>query len=270
MTTEPQRLQYLEAMGLTAWVARYRLPHARPSEACEWELPERPAPSPPAERLQALLEEADCAARQAPPGPPTVEPPRAASPRRARQMLGIAPSSEEPSPASEQVVVSAEPKPAQPPLRFVLQVACLGGRWLVIVPQETVPDDIQGQLLGNLLKAAAIDIEPPAFEAFRWPPMENLPVDAPLEEAREGLQAFVEGTRRRGWSPERVLVFGHDDILDRLLGMREGQAELLGLPGWQFPALAELAQSAAAKRALWPVLLEWRRAWTQRSGEADD
>lgn len=47
MTPEPQRLQYLEAMGVTAWVARYQLPNARPSETCEWELPEPGDTSPP-------------------------------------------------------------------------------------------------------------------------------------------------------------------------------------------------------------------------------
>ncbi|QOR37490.1 hypothetical protein HNO52_02385 [Billgrantia diversa] len=271
MTTEPQRLQYLEAMGLTAWVARYQLPHARPTEACEWELPERPAASPPAERLHALLDEADSAARQAPSGPPPAEPPRSTPPRRARQMLGISPSSEEAPPTADETVSPAEAKPPQQPLRFVLQVACLSGRWLVIVPQVAPLDANQVQLLTNLLKAAVIVIEqPPAFEAYRWPPMENLPVEAPLEEAREGLQAFVEGTRRRGWSPERVLVFGRDDTLERLLDIREGRVELLGLPGWQGPALAELAQSAAAKRELWPTLLEWRRAWSKQDSEADD
>lgn len=270
MTTEPQRLQYLEAMGLTAWVARFQLPHARPTEACEWELPERLVASPPAERLHALLDEAGSVARQAPPAESAAEPPRATSPGRARQLLGITPSHEEAQQPVGEEATPTETRPVREPLRFVLQVGCLGGRWLVIVPQETAPDAIQSLLLDNLLKAAAIDIEqPPAFEAYRWPPMENLPAEAPLEEAREGLQAFVEGTRRRGWSPERVLVFGRDDTLDRLLDMREGQAELLGLPGWQGPALAELVQSAAAKRALWPTLLEWRRAWSQQESKVD-
>lgn len=269
MTTEPQRLQYLEAMGLTAWVARYRLPHARPTEACEWELPERPAASPPGARLHALLDEAEEAARQ-PALPPAAEPPRAASPKRARQLLGIAPGDKEtdakPHPEREQAV--SRGKSAQEPLRFTLQVACLAGRWLVVVPGPVTPDASQGQLLNNLFQAAGL--EPPlAFETFRWPPMENLPAEAPLEEAREGLQAFVEGTHRRGWALERVLVFGQDDTLDRILGTRQGTFDLLGLPGWQGPALAELVQSAAAKRALWPTLLEWRRIWSARD-DGDD
>nr|WP_267956515.1 hypothetical protein [Halomonas sp. MCCC 1A17488] len=257
-------------MGLTAWVARYRLPHARPTEACAWELPERPAATPPAERLHALLDEADAAARQAPPGPPAAEPPRASSPNRARQLLGIASADEEAGPAASEAAAPEAAKPGQEPLRFTLQVACLAGRWLVTVPGEAPPGD-QGQLLGNLLQAAGIAAEPSlVFETFRWPPMENLPVEAPLEEAREGLQAFIEGTRRRGWALERILVFGRDEALDRLLGPQQGAFELLGLPAWQGPALGELAQSAAAKRELWPTLLEWRRAWSRSDSETDD
>ncbi|MFQ3786668.1 hypothetical protein [Halomonas sp. A29] len=272
MTTEPQRLQYLEAMGLTAWVARYQLPHARPTEACEWELPERPVASPPAERLHALLDEAEAAARQPTP-PPAVEPPRARTVKRARHLLGIAAPDEEaslnkPNLEREQAV-PPETKPAQQPLRFTLQVTCLAGRWLVIVPGQATPDATQGQLLSNLFQAAGLEL-PLAFETFRWPPMENLPVEAPLDEAREGLQAFVEGTQRRGWALERILVFGQDDTLARLLCTEQGTFELLGLPGWQGPALSELAQNAAAKRELWPTLLGWRQAWSEESADNDD
>jgi hypothetical protein len=269
VTTEPQRLQYLEAMGLTAWVARYQLPRARPSEACEWELPERPAVKPPAERLHALLDEAEAASPRPVQTPPPVEPERTAVPKRARQLLGIAPVDEAEDAGHD--ATTKEARPAQEPLRFTLQVACLAGRWMVVVPQEGALDASQGQLLANLLQAVAIDIgQLPVFETFRWPPMENLPVEAPLEEAREGLQAFIEGTQRRGWALERILVFGRDETLDRLLGSQQGAFELLDLPGWQGPSLAELTQSATAKRELWPVLQEWRRAWSQSGNGTDD
>lgn len=271
VTTEPQRLQYLEAMGLTAWVARYQLPHARPTEACAWELPERPSDSPPAERLHALLDEAESGARQPVP-PPAAEPPRAPTPRRARHLLDIAPADEDADAkphAAQGQAAPEEAKPAQEPLRFTLQVTCLAGRWLVVVPGESAPDASQVQLLSNLLQAAGLG-QPLAFHTFRWPPMESLPVEAPLDEAREGLQAFIEGTHRRGWALERILVFGRDETLDRLLGTQQGVFELMGLPGWQGPALAALAQSAAAKRELWPTLLAWRRAWSEHGNETDD
>nr|WP_267957725.1 hypothetical protein [Halomonas zhangzhouensis] len=258
-------------MGLTAWVARYQLPHARPSKACEWELPERPAAKPPAERLHALLDEAEAASPRPVQTPPPMEPERAAVPKRARQLLGIASAEEADAGEAGRDATTEEARPAQEPLRFTLQVACLAGRWLVIVPQEDAPDASQGQLLANLLQAAMIDIgQLPVFETFRWPPMENLPVEAPLEEAREGLQAFIEGTQRRGWALERILMFGRDETLDRLLGSQQGAFVLLDLPGWQGPSLAELTQSATTKRELWPVLQEWRRAWSQSGSETDD
>src|SRR5690554_7936995 len=67
-------------MGLTAWVARYALPNARPTPACDWELPEAPPAEAPGERLHALLDEA----REVPPSPRPAEPepPRAARPPR--------------------------------------------------------------------------------------------------------------------------------------------------------------------------------------------
>ncbi|MCE8003803.1 hypothetical protein HOP53_13220 [Halomonas sp. MCCC 1A11081] len=281
-------------MGLTAWVARYQLPNARPTEACEWTLPERAAPAPPAERLHALLDEAEAAPRQVPPASTAGESARPRPPRRARQLLGIEPEGEaaetdsapvsaktvnadapspEPSPETSPETTPGISRQTQKPLRFTLQLACLAGRWLVFVPQPSAPDVAQSELLSNALKAAGIDAPTPlAFETFRWPPMENLPVEAPLEEAREGLAAFVEGTQRRGWSPERVLIFGHDETLARLLEMSEGEGRIepLGLPGWQGPGLDELVQSAAAKRSLWPTLLAWRQAWLVKDAEADD
>lgn len=264
MTTEPQRLQYLEAMGLTAWVARYRLPHARPTEACEWPLERKAPAAAPAERLHALLDEAETTPRE--PSAAPAEPAREPAPKRARQLLGLAPEEDaaaEPRPVHG-IQRPAQARPAQEPLRFTLQVAGLAGRWLVVLPQQTAPDAIQSQLLANLLSAAGIKPQQPlVFEAFRWPPMENLPVEEPLEEARDGLQAFVEGTRRRGWALERVVMFGQDSTLARLFEAQQNTSRLLGLPGWQGPALAELAHSADAKRALWPTLQEWRRAWAQ-------
>jgi hypothetical protein len=287
VTTEPQRLQYLEAMGLTAWVARYQLPNARPTEACEWTLPERAVPAPPAERLHALLDEAEAAPRQAPPASTAGESARPRPPRRARQLLGIEPEGETPETDTAPLGVKTAnadapspettptmPRQAQEPLRFTLQLACLAGRWLVFLPQPSAPDAAQSELLSNALKAAGIDVPVPlVFETFRWPPMENLPVEAPLEEAREGLAAFIDGsTQRRGWSPERVLIFGRDETLMRLLETSEGEGrvEPLGLPGWQGPGLDELEQSAAAKRSLWPTLLAWRQAWSVKDAEADD
>ncbi|MCA1770918.1 MAG: hypothetical protein LC652_13595, partial [Halomonas sp.] len=118
MTTEPQRLQYLEAMGLTAWVARYALPNARPTPACEWALPEAPPAEAPGERLHALLDEA----RESAPARPTPQQPtraartaRAPKPGTARALLEAPPAQEAAAPVEAS---AAEPGAPQEPLRF--------------------------------------------------------------------------------------------------------------------------------------------------------
>ncbi|XKE45050.1 hypothetical protein LG302_17000 [Halomonas organivorans] len=271
MTTEPQRLQYLEAMGLTAWVARYRLPNARETEACEWEPPATPERQAPGAHLHALLERPE-EAPPAPPAAPEAEPRERppAGPRKARALLGdLAPEEAPPTPAMDAAPETPDAAGREPAaaLRFILQVACLDGRWLVILPAEAAPGRTEQRLLVNLLRAAGVGPEqPPAFEAFRWPQVEGLPVQAPLEEAREGLQAFLAGRRRRGWTPERLLVFGDDATLATLLAIEGEHCPLLDLPAWQGPSLATLAGSAEAKRALWPSLAGWRRAWLGEAG----
>lgn len=269
MTSEPQRLQYLEAMGVTAWVARYRLPHARPTEVCEWLLPEgQEAAVPPSERLHALLDEAESTPRQ--PAAAAVKVP--APPRRARQLLGMAPEVSENDTQRTVEESEATPRPTQAPLRFTLRIACLAQRWLVVLPGEGDPPSLEARLLNNLFQAAGIGgDEPLTFESLRWPLIEGQPVAAPLEEAREGLRAFIDGTRLRGWAAERLLLFGTNDAVERLALSGSG-ADWVGIPVWQGPALGELAQSAEAKRGLWPTLLVWRQEWQRKlavTGNAD-
>ncbi len=92
-------------------------------------------------------------------------------------------------------------------------------------------------------------------------------MQAPLDEARQGLGAFLAGRARRGWAPERLLVFGEDATLTRVLAIEGERSTTLGLPAWQGPALDALAGSAEAKRDLWPRLAGWRDAW-QGDGKA--
>ncbi|SDM06792.1 hypothetical protein SAMN05661010_03244 [Modicisalibacter muralis] len=291
MTTEPQRSQYLEAMGFTAWVSRYRLPNAAPTQACEWLVPESVPAQPPAQRLHALLDDAEPASTSArEPSDRSLPSARhgasQAGRARARALLaaeGIAgePDSEgvaDSTPTAEQALASqasaalpAE-KTAAVSLRFTLQIAALDGRWLILLPDHREPDTGALRLLGNLLQAARIvPGDAPAFQVFRWPMMEGQPVEAPLDEARDGLRAFVEGRRQRGWRPERLLVFGEDETLAPILELDNGHCRLLGIPGWQGPSLQELSQSATAKRELWPHLHGWRDAWHRtEDGEGDD
>ncbi|EPC01787.1 hypothetical protein L861_21415 [Litchfieldella anticariensis FP35 = DSM 16096] len=273
MTTEPQRLQYLEAMGVTAWVGRYRLPNAWPTPECEWELPESPAIRTPGERLHGLLEDQPSVRTQEPSSEPA---PRQSG--RARALLGepLAPpevpitsrGEEASAPESTLQETSSEPQQA---LRFTLQVAALEGRWLVLIPGTQPLDAMSLRLLANILRAADIVLEGSLeFQTFRWPMMDELPVEAPLEEACDGLRAFIDGRRRQGWRPERVIVFGDDDALAQVLAVEEGHSCLLGLPAWWGPSLEVLARDAAAKRDLLPCLPAWRVAWNQQDDETGD
>ncbi|HET8791227.1 MAG TPA: hypothetical protein VFM75_08455, partial [Modicisalibacter sp.] len=118
MTTEPQRSQYLEAMGFTAWVSRYRLPNAAPTPACEWLEPDVVPTQPPAQRLHALLDAAEYASpssttREPAPAsqaPASFLPGRqgAGQPKRARALLAVEGIVAEPdtNDASDAAVVS--------------------------------------------------------------------------------------------------------------------------------------------------------------------
>lgn len=269
---EPQRSQYLEAMGLTAWVSRYRLPNAAPTRECEWlEEPGAAPSSAPAQRLQALLDDA-----QRPPVAPNPTPaqPTVSSPsrqaRRARGLLEPDGAAAEPPAPALPVAAAADAAPSVPQvaLRFTLQIAALEGRWLILLPGSSALDATAQRLLASLLHAAGIVSDAtPAFQTFSWPIMEGLPVEAPLEEARDGLRAFVEG--RRGWRPERLLVFGESDVLAPVLELKAGHCHLLAIAGWQGPSMQTLMQSAEAKRELWPRLVEWRQAWHRAAGGSD-
>lgn len=324
MTSEPQRLQYLDAMGLTAWVGRYQLPNALPTAACEWpELITHEAVAPQA-RLHALIDEAPRpAAHQTAPlavrAPEATTRPAGPPPsQNARALLGMADSVQQPktpaaqapsalsssassvslpveqgstaswgtppekrsTPAEMTDEAAVTPPPAdQPPLRFSLQIAALDGRWLVLLPGDEAPH-LQGEaLLKALWRAAGItESRKLTFSRFRWPLLPNLKASAPLEEAQEGLRAFLAGPARREWQPERVLVFGNDEtskalckVLDITSSMNgTGESRLLNLPIWHGPSLAALAHSSEAKRALWPLLVRWGRGWKSESATSGD
>lgn len=279
MINEPQRLQYLSAMGITSWVARYRLPNALATPACEWPLSEAPVAPAPAQRLHALLDELPVAPV---PAPEMTEPSRPARRGKARAMLeGGAheldadvdiPSTtagEDTLREAADVTPTNQATEPQQALRFTMQVAALEGRWLVLLAQPAPPDSTSQRLLGNLLRAADIHVgEPPGFQAFQWPIMEALPVEAPLEESRDGLRAFIEGRRRSGWHPQRVLLFGDDPVLTEVLEVHGERSVLLDLPLWQGPTLAELGVDAKAKRKLLPQLGKWRDAWENAAADS--
>ena len=281
MNQEVIRRHYLDAMGITAWGSRYQLPNALPTEACEWD-DVAPAPTPPRERLQALLDDAPAPRRNAP--EPQASGEAIASPSAVRALLlKDKPSSEKSDQAkqSQTKQVSAQSDTAEPtadatlatpakPLKFSLSCLCLNGRWLVLQAGEM--SALEQQLLANLLQAAAIQQSAlPEVTHFTWPQMTNaFAVEDPLDEAREGLAAFIAGqVSRQEWQLTRLLWWGElgaeQAPLDRIMNVNEGQSHTLSLPVWQGPSLAALLDGTRSKRDLWPELQALNQQWTRDS-----
>ncbi|ASK20004.1 hypothetical protein [Halomonas sp. N3-2A] len=278
MTPDVIRRQYLDAMGITAWAAKYQLPNARPTEACEWE--DAPAVTPPRERLQALLDDAPAPRprNQSPKGDsaPVASDTASASssaPAAVRALLGQPPAPDN-KPADAPVTAAQEsstqeksPVSKVEPLTFSLSCMCVGGRWLSLHEGEITP--IEQQLLANMLRAAGVlSGEMPAVTYFKWPPMANtFTPEEPLEEAQDGVAAFIAGAAgRQGWQLERLLWWGADELADdsplaRVMSVSQQRSQTLSLPVWQGPALRTLAEHASAKRKLWPALVSLGQQW---------
>lgn len=284
MNAEVIRRQYLDAMGISTWASRYQLPHALETPACDWE-DVKPESSTPSQRLHALLDDAQQAEanRQMPQPsePATASSPAAtsesSSPQALRSLLGdkaaeapapkvSIPSSSDlgPSPSvpEENTMTEAAAEPVKrEALVFTLSCCCIEDRWLILLPGQ--PDSVEKRLLDNMLHV--ITGRKPALSdtfTFRWPPLANGPMpDNPLEEARDGVHAFLNGAaRRNGWQLERVLWWGkaQESPFDDLLNIHNGHSKTLDMPVWQGNALPVLCQGANAKRALLPALLDLR------------
>ncbi|WP_083000940.1 hypothetical protein [Halomonas sp. GT] len=276
MTPDIIRRQYLDAMGITAWASKYQLPNARPTEACEWE--DAPAVTPPRERLHALLDDAPTPRprNQSPKDdsvPVATGTASSSAPAAVRALLGQPPVSAS-KPADAPVTSAQEgstqekaPVSKVEPLTFSLSCMCVGGRWLSLHEGEITP--IEQQLLANMLRAAGVlNGEMPAVTYFKWPPMANtFTPEEPLEEAQDGVAAFIAGAAgRQGWQLERLLWWGADEQPDdsplaRVMAVSQQRSQTLSLPVWQAPALKTLVEQASAKRKLWPALVSLGQQW---------
>ena len=127
-----------------------------------------------------------------------------------------------------------------------------------------------GEPVAGLLKG-----ELPSVVTFKWPPMATAftPED-PLEEAQEGLAAFVSGAAsRQGWALENVLWWGASDAAEasamaQVMALTAGRSRSLSLPVWEAPGLSALMQQAGAKRALWPRLVALGQQWSPHDHSA--
>ncbi|WP_110689045.1 hypothetical protein [Salinicola endophyticus] len=270
MIADPQRLQYLEAMGVPAWVSRYRLINARSTEQCEWAVPaaEKPAPG---QRLHALLETPPAHSEPAAPAPAVATPEPAervegsAPVARARALLGEdqAPA-EAPAPAADTTAAPPAPVAAAAeraaPLRFSLTLAVLDQRWWLLLPggREGLSSAAQA-LLKQMLVAAGLPGDWRALSSLDWPLMEA-PVDDPVNEARDGLAVFCRGqAMRNGLSISGAIVIPGAD--DEALFADDDTPFEVDCHRWPHPGT--LLGDTAAKRACWPQLHATGEAWRQ-------
>lgn len=229
---EGRRQRYLAALGIPLWTARHDLPGAL-------------AASP-----LAFVAFVDAGLAETGPATIPAVPVPAAEPQPASVAVAA------PAPV---LVQKAAPQrdvqlpPASSPAgdagfpRFSCHVQPLAPGWNGVIALDDVPDlsAQEYRLLDNLIQALGGDAAMGgAREHFRWPMSPNPSIPRDAGAAREALAAFL-GRRREG--PVRWLVLGET------LGVYV-RAALPQQTVIVAPALRELLENPAAKRALWQAL----------------
>ncbi|MGM8932686.1 hypothetical protein [Salinicola halophyticus] len=296
MIADPQRLQYLEAMGIAAWTSRYRFVNARPTEQGEWQVAAEPDKPAPGQRLQALLETPSSPVARDHPAVSAPEPeigvpsePAASPPARARALLeGVSPATvsssaatpRQASPSASSPVGSAEEVAKRPvladPLRFTLSLAVIGDRWWLMLPGDRPLSTAGHALLEQMLRSVGVPGDGAALSSLSWPLM-DVPASDPADEAREGIQVFCAGqAQRHGLTIDGAIVVG-DEIWAPLLNDVEKNAENsagrnssdddagsdVGWTCHSLPHPDDLLTSADAKRECWSRLQSLATAWRQ-------
>lgn len=218
-----QRYATLQAMGVTLWVPRKRLPGAAPSQQCDW--PEAAAPISGKEKLLAEMQ------NQQPATPAPAAPP--------------------------QTVQPAEPEPAPPPPPQASQTAqplavdvwLLANGWQLVMERQEQSQLTQQhlRLLQNLLAAlypGGMGIV--SQHVFAWP-LPGVPMErGDDEELNLSLRAFLTGAQFRS-PPVGILAFG--DKASHLLSV---PLQPLPLPEvYTAPALDQLLREPSTKHNFW-------------------
>ncbi|MGJ8526364.1 hypothetical protein LMG33818_002113 [Halomonadaceae bacterium LMG 33818] len=298
---------YMDAMGLTLWTARYRLPNAEQTPACEWPEASRPAQVSPSQRLKALRQDADSSSETVsgesptrsaavPPvstGGETVPPVERVSPQPdasdANTISDTIPFTAQvhdrdvvPDSTSNLQATSSEtasrtaattPSTLQDSLAFSFHAITLGNRWWVLSSQQAF-DTQSLALLSNILMAMESDDRSPTHSVdFKWPMIEGFKVEDPQAEAEDGVLAFVAGQQEQQGKPQMILLLADDadenaQVLSRVLGIDSGTSTLLELPVIQGAALPTLLSRPSAKRALWHALVSYVSAGVSKQKDA--
>lgn len=228
---EGQRQRYLAALGIPVWTTRHELPGAQTASPLAF---------------VAFVEErrADVT-----PVPPVAEPLLVVTEAAPSRVLPAAAQAARPLVAQR---VSVSPPPGGVAAadesfpRFSCRVQPLAPGWMGVIALDGVPDlsAREHRLLDNLAQALGGDgAMAGAREHFSWPLSPNPAIARDAGAAREALAAFL-GRRRET---------AHWLVLGATLGIYVRTA----LPQQRViaaPALRELLENPAAKRALWQAL----------------
>jgi hypothetical protein len=218
---EPRRSRYLRALGIDSYVPRVILPGARPSAACEWELPATPesvasaAVAPVGAALQSVAAQLVAASQPATASQPTMESPQAERPvARSRPPeidLELAPAARRTESAPSPVAAPAAGAVAgdvEAAPRIALGIAVADGILLVDdAPANPAERGEFQRLLGNVLFALRGAGAAPALDVFLWPMSKQPQLDHSALAARETLAAHIQNQIQRH-AVHTVLLLG--------------------------------------------------------------
>ena len=232
---ELQRQAYLQALGLTPWVAAQPLPGAAESPLLEWP-PQMDAPAPATAPTQPSV--ADVSSGAAPP-------PAAAAVTPSLEALKSAPA---PAAAPASQTTTAKAAPAADVTRITLQAHQVGDLWLLAEQEDPGAPDFGRdalQLLNNML--AVYRGQRRGARKFLWPLSDVVQDDDAL---RKTFQSFARGLGGR------ILLCVSDASCKALLDapryqLRNGDPVILPVS-----SLAEMLQQPLEhKRQSWQAMV---------------
>jgi hypothetical protein len=216
------RLDYLEAMGITQYVARMPLPGARPSPVIHMEIPSPAQPS----RVSGLLDENIPSTRQSP-----------------------SPSPQTPVLPTTSTLTSS----TAVPVVFQCQIAIWTVGDLLILADAPRFDNNQMTLLRNILQAIGRTDALSDTRQFSWPLPQRK--DKNVVAAREHFQGLLDGGLLQTVGLRQILCFG--DSIGALLSSNDTESNLQQYQDWPVTtvcALHEMLAQPLRKADTWRAL----------------
>ncbi len=243
---ELARLQYLDAMGITQYVARAPLPGARPSPLLNiaWPQPEKENPVDVLESVEVLRANVSPAQHTT-----IMSTPEKFTPEN--------PAPEKPAPEK-----SAPQKNTDHSV-FQCQIAIWSADDLLILADCTRMDNPLLTLLRNILAAIGRTTELSPAQSFNWPITQRK--EKNHHAAREHFQGLLDAGPLKKSGLRQILVFGEQSL--SLLGSDNPRASIANTSNsyhdWPVIAtdsLQHLLETPASKRATWKSLQVLLRA----------